>query len=715
MDNDLIRKALLYPETVALIGASDTATRLTARPQSFLSKHGFGGTVFPVNPRRETVQGLPSYSSVRDIPEPVDHAYILLGADPALAALEECAAAKVKVVSMLADGFAESGGEGILRQQRLVAIARAADMLVIGPNSTGVVETGRGFACTTNAAFGLDKLIHGKFAVLSQSGSMIGAVLSRGAAVGKHFSSFISVGNEACAGVGEIGQLLVEDPEIDGFLLFLETIRHPEAVEEFAALARAAGKVIVAYLVGKSDAGKALALSHTGAMAGGARAIRSFLKAQGIVIADSFEALIEMPQALRLKSRLAGRPRTATVVTTTGGGGGMVYDLIGLRKVKLAGMSQAVADKLALSDINIKPGPLVDVTLAGTKYETMKAVMTELMTDPDVGLIVTAIGSSSQFNPELAVRPIIDARDEVGESGAPVVAIPLPDAPDSLLRLNNGGIPAFRTVESCAESVAKLLQETHGAGRFNGELPEAVFAMHKGVPALYQGMTGALNEVAAGKMFQALGLDLPEMLVLGLKDPLPEQIPFDGPYVVKMVSADILHKSEIGAVRVGLADRAAVTAAIEEMRNSVRLHVPNARIDGVLIQKMERGLGEAIIGLTRDPVVGPIITVGAGGVLAEIYHDISIRPAPVSPESAEAMIAEVKGFAQLRGFRNATKGDLEALAVAVAQISLLARDPRIEEAEVNPVLVREAGRGVVVLDALIRLSDDNNLTGRVDS
>ena len=222
-----LRKALLYPDAVAIVGASDSAAKLTARPQRVLEAHGYGGAIHPVNPRRETVLGRRAYASVDEIPGGVEHAYILLDADAAVAALDACASAGVRVASVLADGFAEAGPAGEARQRRLVDIARAAGMLLVGPNSMGVVETRRGFACTTNAAFKLAGAPPSGRVVLSQSGSMIGAIHSRGAAVGVGFGAFVSVGNEALAGAGELGALLVDDPAVDGFVLFLETVRRP--------------------------------------------------------------------------------------------------------------------------------------------------------------------------------------------------------------------------------------------------------------------------------------------------------------------------------------------------------------------------------------------------------------------------------------------------------------------------------------------------------
>ena len=265
------RRALTQPRRVALIGASGNAAKLTAAHSCSFRNMRFAGRIYPVNRGSAEVHGLTSYNSVSDIPGPVDHAYILLGTEHVVGALEDCAGAGVQVVSVLADGFAEAGSDGIARQARLAAIARAANILLIGPNSTGVVDTRSGFACTTNAAFKTGRLEPGRLAVISQSGSLVDTLISRGQARGIAFSTLVSAGNEARAGVGELGSTLLQDKGTDGFLLFLETIRDADALEDFARAApHTQDKPVVAYMLGKSDEGQALAVSHTaGAITGG--------------------------------------------------------------------------------------------------------------------------------------------------------------------------------------------------------------------------------------------------------------------------------------------------------------------------------------------------------------------------------------------------------------------------------------------------------------
>jgi len=709
---DDFAQPLIAPQSVALIGVSGDAKKLSARPLQFCQQHGFAGNIYIVNPRRDEVLGQKAYRSVTAIPEKVDHAYILVGTDLVEAALDDCIAAGVRVVSILADGFAEAGDAGMARQARLVAKAKAADMVLIGPNSMGVVNTNNGFVCTTNAAFKTDELPRGRLAVLSHSGSLIGTLISRGQERNIGFAALISLGNEAQSCVGSLGLELVEDDQIDGFVLFLETMRNPEIFAAFAATAKRLGKPVVAYMLGKSSDGQALSVSHTGAMTGEAEAVRAFLAHHNIAEVSQFDALFEAPALLLKKPQLKSRPRRATIVTTTGGGGAMLVDQLSIRGVNLAGLSPA--SKMFFNDQQIPcgSGKLVDVTLAGAQYDIMKKAITQLINDPETGIVVVAIGSSAQFNPELAVKPIIDAAKE-NPAGAPVIAFPLPIAKQSMAMLEANGIPCFGSVESCADSVALLLAAESSA--LDDQRDDAIDLkdVHQQLDAVMKaaaigGDGGVLNEVDGNQIFASLGLKGPRQLFLPLSEikaqPASASVAKAGlgyPLVAKLVSPDLPHKSDYGAVVLSIETGDALDAAVAQMRKAINSHLPAANIEGLLLQEMAFGLGEALVGLRHDNLVGPIITVGAGGIFAEIYKDVSIRPAPVSLATARKMIDEVKGFAALRGYRGKAKGDLEALANLVANLSQLANLRRIAEAEINPVLVQ--ADGVLMLDALIRI------------
>ena len=705
-------QALFAPRTVALIGVSNDPKKLTARPLQFCEQHKFLGKIYLVNPHRKQLQGRTTFPSVSAIPEKIDHAYIMLSTELVEAALDDCIAAGVAVVTVLADGFADAGEVGRERQARLVAKADAAGMMMIGPNSMGVANTENGFICTTNAAFGADSLRNGRLAVLSHSGSLIGALLSRGEARGIGFSKLISLGNEAQSCVGSVGMTMVENTEIDGFVLFLETLRNCDTFATFAAAAKSLGKPIVAYMLGKSHEGQELAVSHSGAMTGEAAAMSAFLSHHNVAEVTQFDALIEAPALLQKCSRFHDRPRHATVITTTGGGGAMVVDQLCLRGVNVVGLSPDSKKFFRDHHIPHGSGKLIDVTLAGAQYKVMKSAISQLIGDPESGLIVVAIGSSAQFNPELAVKPIIDAVLEM-QTGAPVVAFPLPMARESITMLEAAHIPCFTSVESCTDCISLFLSgvtvdRDQTVGEYHNKT-KAGKVLQNIISETQPSTSSILNEVDSCSVFSAVGINGPHQIFIPNQDDLSdvaaqhtENSELSYPLVAKLVSSDLPHKTEHGALILNITNGAELTLAITKMLGAAKASVPNANIDGVLLQEMVSGIGEALIGLRRDTLVGPIVTIGAGGFLAEIYKDVSHRLAPVSLKTARQMIAEVTGFESMRGYRNHPVGDLEALAKTVMAISQLGQYEQIAEAEINPLLICKDR--VVMVDGLIRIT-----------
>ncbi|MBV9783043.1 MAG: acetate--CoA ligase family protein [Acidisphaera sp.] len=650
---------MLEPGRIALVGASADERRLTARAQRYLRRHGFRGALYPINPRAATVQGEPAWPSLAALPEPVEFAYILVGTEQVEGAVEACAEAGVAVACILADGFSEAGPEGAARQARVAAAARAGGVRLLGPNSMGVINPPAGIACTVNATLDMEHLPAGRWSLVSQSGSMLGTLLSRAAARGFGFAKLISTGNEADLTAGEVAGLLADDPATDVILLFLETIRAPGQLEAAARRAHAAGKPVVAYKLGRSAAGAALAVGHTGAIAGSDAAADAFLRDLGIVRVELLETLFELPMLLQGRRPPPAPRRAVRVVTTTGGGGAMVVDRLGVLGIATADMH--------------------DTTLAG--MDKVADALDAARATEDADLAIAVIGSSAQFQPEAALAGVIASRGE-----KPLGAFLLPEATSSLRLLAEAGIAGFRTPESCADAVRGYLE-----WRVPGRRPES-----GGLRTAEALLDDAGDEPGARAVFAALGL--PD----GAVRLDPEAPPALGyPVVLKAVSPSIAHKTEAGAVALGLADPAAVLAAAREMR--ARL---GAAITGFIAQSMARGVAEAILGYRRDALVGPVVALGAGGVLAEIYRDVVLRPAPVDEDTAGAMIAEVRGLAPARGYRHLPRGDLAALARAVSAFSRLAGLPRVAEAEINPVIVLGEGAGIVVADALLRLHQE---------
>ncbi|MSP77432.1 MAG: CoA-binding protein [Rhodospirillaceae bacterium] len=687
--------ALFEPKRIALIGASADERKTTSRPQRFLNKHGFKGEILPVNPGRAEIFGAKAYKDLAAIPGDIDHAYILLNGNDAIDALAACAARGVKVASILAGGFADAGEAGASLQDDLKRIVAGGGVRLVGPNSIGTVSTDPPMALTANAAFAVEKLRTGNWALVSQSGSLIGALLSRADARGIGFSRLISVGNEVDLAVGEIADMLVDDPKTDAILLFMETLRDADRLAQAARRAHAVGKPVIAYKLGRSDIGQELAKSHTGAIAGSDATFDAFCRRHGIARVSMFESLIDVPPLL--VNRPPARGKRVAVATTTGGGAAMVVDSMAMAGLDIADPPQALVDWLKPLGIAAGEGKLIDLTLAGAKPEIVAGTIERLLADDGNDAAIFVVGSSAQFNPELAVEPLL----RFAGSAKPFAVSLTPSAEKSLALLTAAGIPVFRHPESCAEGMAVCLLRTPPQ-----PLPPLTAPSRGALDALAAGRTSGFDERRAADLFSALGVAVAKSMAVPDAKRIAAAVgEIGGPVVLKILSADIAHKTEAGGVALGLPDGAAAAVAARDMEKRVKAHAPLARLEGFLIQKMERGLVEVILGFRRDPLVGPTITVGLGGVLAEIYKDAATRLAPVDEAEAAEMIGEVKGLATIRGYRNLPAGDVAALARAIAAFSQLAHDgfADVSEAEINPVLVKRAGDGVVAVDGLVVL------------
>jgi acetate---CoA ligase (ADP-forming) len=682
-----LRAALFEPRRIALVGASSDPSRLTARAQIYLRKHGFAGDILPVHPREAEVLGERAYPSVTDIPGPVDFAYILLGTRQVEGVVEAVAAKGIPAACVLADGFAEAGPEGAALQARLLATARAAGLRILGPNSMGVVNLQARIACSVNAALEAAELPVGRLALVSQSGSMMGALLSRGAARGIGFSHLVGTGNEADLSAAEVAGLLVDDPQVDAILLFLEAIRRPDHFADLARRAHAAGKPVVAYKLGRSPYGAELAASHTGALAGTDAAADAFFRRLGIARVSTLEGLLELPALLTGRTPLPRPRRAVGVMPTTGGGGAMAVDCLGVAGVEARAADAAAGAALDAAGFPHHGARLLDVTLAGTKPERVAAALGALLAAEDTDLALAVIGSSAQFRPGDSVAGILLARDAAREAGnpKPVAAFLVPQADQSLRLLAEAGIAAFRTPESAADCIRAWCD-----WRAPHDAPAAEPVRHD-LPA-------RPDEADARRLLAALGLPS-RFAVLRSPEDDPGEIAW--PAALKVLSPDLAHKTELGGVRLGVADAAALREEAAAMRERVARAAPGAEVTGFLVQSMARGLGEAIVGFRRDPEVGPVVLLGTGGVLAELFRDVSLRPAPVDLDEAREMVGEVKGLRALAGWRGLPRGDLDALARAVVSLSRLAARDDVAEAEVNPAIIGPEGEGITVADAWV--------------
>ena len=688
--DEKLRKAFLQPRTVALVGASPDLKKVNSRPQRFLKRFGYGGRVLPINPSRTDVLGERASPDLRAAPGPIDHAFIMVPAAAVPEVIDQCCELRIPVATLFSAGFAELGDEGLARQRQMVKRARSAGLRLLGPNCMGIINVHDRIPLTVNAVIEREELVPGPLSLVSQSGSMTGSILSRAQARGLGFSKIVSVGNESDLGVGELAQLLADDEDTGAILLFLETFRDADRLAEAARRAYALGKPVIAFKLGRSGVGRQAATSHTGAMTGPDEMANAFFREHGIIRVDNFEGLFETAQlVLRHKPPKGKR---VSVLTGTGGAAAMVVDRLGVLGAEVVGPSSQLIEQLAAKDIEVSSAPLTDIPMGRSEGGRYSTILSALLASDHTDAVVSVIGSSAQ-NPQTIVERVLQAQPR---DAKPLACFLAPKADEALVQLQRHAIASFRTPESCADAVNAYLN-----WKAPGERPEVRGKTAKASEVARRHADTRLSEREAGELFSALGVPVAEHFVVTNDADLPA-FSGVGPFAVKLLSPDVLHKTDAGMVELNVS-RENLKAVSQRMLDRARTQFPKADIQGLLVQPMERGLAEVIVGFRRDPEIGPVVMLGMGGIAAELTRSYTVRIAPVTIETGHEMIDEVRELGLLKGFRNLPRGDLAALAAAVHSISLLAAlDGRdVVDAEVNPLIVKAQGQGVVAVDGLV--------------
>lgn len=680
--------ALLRPRSVAVIGASADAGKMTGRPVAYLQKHGFDGAIWPVNPRAETIAGLPCYPDVAALPGAPDAAIVLLGPERAEAAVRDLAARGCQAAIVLASGYGEASEEGSRRQQALKAAAGA--MRLLGPNTIGLVNLTDGIMLSATGALEVGDLPAGRISVVSQSGGILGSLLSRAADRGIGFAKLVSTGNEADLDSSDLIEHLIDDEATDVIAVYMEGLRRPEAFKRAARRAAALGKPIVVYKVGRSESGARSATSHTGALAGADRVYDALFRQFGVIRAESFTDLLDIPAALVAGRRMAGE--RVAILTSTGGAGTLLADNCGLAGLDVPMPDDATTERLATllneDQAAIGRNP-VDVTLAGLQPELFRGAITALLESPAYDAVVVVIGSSALARPDIVAGAIVECQ---GRSDKPVLAYVSPHAPHLVRLLNGKGIPAFATPESCATMLRALRRRA---------LPPAPAEVPADAGLLAGLPSGNLNEAESKALFARFGVPVTrEQTAADAGAAEAAARALGGEVVLKILSRAIAHKSDLGGVRVGLTAEQvpeACAAMLERLRTA---GAPAP--EGFLVQERIRGGVEMILGFHRDPQLGPVILLGAGGVAAELFQDTALRLLPIARADAEAMVEELKAARLLRGYRGAPPADIPALVDAVMGFAAMAgaAGERLLEAEINPLFVLPDGQGARAVDGL---------------
>jgi acetate---CoA ligase (ADP-forming) len=690
---DAIRR-LFHPRSIAVLGASSDASKLAGRPVAYLRRHGFAGRIYPINPRYQELAGLTCYPDVSSLPEPPDVGLILLASDRVADATRQLAQAGASAAIVLAGGFGETGIEGRRRQQALKDAAGA--MRLLGPNTIGLVNVTDRIMLSASGAMELEEFPAGQIAVVSQSGGILGSLLSRGAARGIGFSKLVATGNEADIEVSDCIEYLLDDDATAVIALYLEALRAPQRFRAVAARAAALGKPIVAFKVGRSEVGVRSAVSHTGALAGVDAIYDALFRQVGVTRAATFADLLDIPAAFAQKRPIRGR--RVAIVTSTGGAATLVADSIGAAGFEVPAPDADTARTLLalnIPDAVLDRNP-IDVTLAGLRPELLRTVIDTLLASPSFDAVIVIVGSSGIGQPDLVARPLIEA---LRNSDKPLLAYVSPDAPSIVRHLNRQGAPAFSAPESCASALAALSRaETRCVSSVAADHVQATVDWQTGLPD-----RGRLNEAQSKQLFARFGIpSVDEVIVQSRAEATQAAARIGGNVVLKILSRDILHKTEVGGVIVDVSP-GDVARRCDELA-TVRSRTGHSP-EGFLVQELIRDGVELILGCRRDPQLGPAVLLGAGGITAELFKDIAIRLLPLGAGDADDMINELHSAPLLRGFRGRPLCDVGALAHAILTFSTMVSTlgERLIEAEINPLFVLPQGRGVRAADGLVVL------------
>ena len=692
---------LMRPQTVAVIGASADIAKTAGRPVAYLLKHGFSGVVYPVNPKATEICGLPCYPDIASLPSVPDVAIVLLGAERAHHAVKELSQIGCVAAIVLASGYTEVGEEGARRQAELRQAAGA--MRILGPNTIGLVNITDRIVLSASGALEMDHFPSGAISLVSQSGGILGSLLSRASARGIGLAKMISTSNEVDLELADFIDWLVDDDATKVIALYVETVRDTQKFRAAALRARQAGKPIVAFKIGRSEAGAKAAISHTGALAGSDRMYDALFKQTGILRAQRFDELLDMPAALATGRSLRGN--RVAILTSTGGAGTLVSDALGVTGFETPPPDAETAAKLRAlqqGDHAALDRNPIDVTLAGLQPELLKGAISAVLSSPTYDALVVIVGASALAMPELMSNAI---KSCMTLSDKPILAYISPHAPNIGSLLTQGGVPAFSAPESCSAALVAML---HAKQAIASELVEPIVtsAQRSAINAL---PSGSLDEEQAKRLFSSFGIAaVRETIVTNPEQAQTALSALGEKGVLKILSSEILHKSEIGGVAVNVSIEN-ISHRLLQMTQDVT-NKAGITPQRFLVQEMVSGGIEIILGMHRD-VLGVAILLGMGGVTAELLQDTTLRLLPstggLSAETAREMALSLKTWPLLDGYRGRPKADVEALVNAIVDFSTMVATlgDRLLEAEINPLFVLEQGQGVRAADGIVVLGN----------
>ena len=699
--------SFFWPQSIAVLGASPDTHRIRGRLLHQLRENGFPGRILPINPSYQEISGLRCHASIGAVGEPVDLALVAIPATGVASALEECARAGVKNALIISSGFAEEGGAARDMQAALVEVTRNTGLRACGPNCEGYFnalgKVATTFSPTVEVKEDESRLLVSdrRIGVIAQSGGIGFALFNRGKAAGIGFSYVISTGNEADLNMADFLDYMVEDTNTHAVMLFCEAVRDGPAFVAALAKARRLGKPIIAIKVGRTDAGTRASASHTASLSGSYAAYHAVFERYGVIETEDPDEAVAIAGVLLTCPPPKGR-RTA-VITPSGGGGAWMADTLSLHGLIVPTLSTATQASLrsVMPSYGASGNP-VDVTAQGST--TGAAVMTAMETlaqSDEIDMLVLITSLTSETRVSLDAERV---RATAARCGKPMTVWTY-TIPSEFGRRSAAGCGLFvhSDLRNVGVAMSRLASYTEAQIR---PLPASAGS----IPAasLPAGLPRVLTEQRAKALLAPYGLPASsERIATSAAEAADAATAIGYPVVLKIASPDLPHKTEAGGVVLGLQNQQAVTEAYEKIIAAAHRYKPEARIEGVLVQKMAPRGYELVIGMVNDTTFGPIMMVGMGGTLVELMGDVVHRPAPIDLAEATEMLRGLKSAKLLQGYRGATPVDTIPAAELIANLSraALAWREQVAEMELNPVILHADGSGVTIADALITLKE----------
>jgi len=710
--------AIFSPQSVAVVGASKTPGKVGHDIFANILRGNYTGTLYPVNPSAKSVLSVKAYPNILDIPDQVELAIIILPPKIALEAVHQAVEKKIKGIVIVSAGFREVGKEGLQVENQIVSICKEAGIRLVGPNCLGVINPNP--LVSLNASFSTHMPKPGNISFISQSGALCTAVLDFAADRDFGFSKFISIGNKADVDELDILRYLHQDLDTEVIMLYLEELRRgPEFIEEVKHITSGNRPTpILAIKSGRTSAGAMAAASHTGAIAGTEAVYDAIFTQSGIIRADSIDDLFNFANAFTFKKQTAlGKihrkipsGNRVAIITNAGGPGIVATDMTVSSGLKLASFSNDTIRSLANhlpQTANLK-NP-VDV-IGDASFERYESALEAVIKDEGVDgalVILTPQSMTDTLGTAEAIVRIINRTTK------PVLCcfMGIFDVSAGVKYLQERGVPVYRFPEDAAKAFGALFNYSQWLNR--DKLPPFTLKhdTRKANDIIQRCLKDEkyyLGELDGLDILKCYGFSvLPTYLAKDQKEAQDIAAKIGYPVVLKIVSPQIIHKSDAGGVVAGIDNKEEIKHAFSEIVANAKQFNPKAQIDGVLVQKMAESGQEAILGMNRYPVFGPLLMFGFGGIFVEVFQDVSFRLAPIGRTSARKMIRSIKGYKMFQGFRGKPRRDVEHLEKLLISLSdMVTQHPEIIEMDINPLFVHEEGRGATVADLRIILKKD---------